>query len=457
MIVVSRHSARSCHAALGRSLFGLTVLGGLLVAAAASAQPAEDRVLVTGVTGAITPVYASHLSDGIDRAGREGYAAYLIRMDTPGGLDVAMRDIVQSILASEVPVIVYVSPQGARGASAGAVIASAAHVAAMAPGTAIGAATPVSGDGGDDLDDKVINDAVAYATALAELRGRDVDFAADMVRDGRSASAREALAEGAVDVVAGSVDELLEAIDGTTVMVAGDREVRLSTAGAILDDHEMGFFRSVQQRLADPNIAFLLLSVGTLGLIYELASPGVGVGGALGLIFLLLALVGLAVLPVDVVGVLFLLLAAAMFVAEVLAPGVGLAAAGGVLSLVLSGLFLFDETPGLELSLAVALPAAIVIGGFVVIAGRVALRARRAPSTSTGQGLYLGWRGTVRVRGGEPQAFVQGAWWRVRPAEGEPPIDDGAEVEVVAMDGLQLVVVSRSAPSGVGPDQEGAT
>lgn len=457
MIVVSWHSARSRHLALRRSVFGLAVLGGLLVVTAASAQPARDRVLVTRVTGAITPVYASHLSDGLERAGREGYAAYLIRMDTPGGLDVAMRDIVQSILASEVPVIVYVSPQGARGASAGAVIAYAAHVAAMAPGTAIGAATPVSGDGSGDLDDKVINDAAAYVAALAELRGRNVDFAVDTVRDGRSASAREALEEGAIDIVAGSVDELLEAIDGTTVMVARDREVNLSTADAILEDHEMGFFRSVQQRLADPNIAFLLLSIGTLGLIYELASPGIGVGGALGLTFLLLALVGLAVLPVDVVGVLFLLLAAAMFVAEVLAPGVGLAAAGGVLSLVLSGVFLFDDTPGLELSMAVALPAAIVIGGFVIIAGRVALRARRAPSTSTGEGLYVGWRGPVRVRGGEPQVFLQGAWWQVRLAEREQAIDDGAEVEVVAMDGLQLVVVSRSTPTGVGPDQEGTT
>jgi membrane-bound serine protease (ClpP class) len=457
VIVVGWCSARGHLAALRRIALGAAALGGLLLGAAASAQPAGDRVLATRVDGAITPVYAAHLADGIDRAEREGYGAYLIEMDTPGGLDVAMRDIVQSILGSEVPVIVYVSPQGARGASAGAVITYAAHVAAMAPGTAIGAATPVSGDGGDDLDDKIVNDAIAYVTALAELRGRDVDFAADSVRDGRSASAREALEEGAIDVVAGSVDDLLQAIDGTTVVVAGDREVTLSTADAVLDDHEMGFFRSVQQRLADPNIAFLLLSIGTLGLIYELASPGVGVGGALGLIFLLLALVGLAVLPVDVVGVLFLLLAAAMFVAEVFAPGVGLAAAGGVLSLVLSGVFLFDETPGLELSMAVALPAAIVIGGFVVIAGRVALRARSAPSTSTGEGLFVGWRGPVRVRGGEPQAFVQGAWWRVRPAEGEPAIDDGAEVEVVAMDGLQLVVVSRPAPTGVGPDQEGAT
>ncbi len=368
------------------ALAALVVLGG----GGAAGQAGSEAVLATTVDGPITPVIADHVEDGIDQAEREGHAAYLIRMDTPGGLDSSMRAIVRDILASEVPVVVYISPPGARGASAGAIIAFSAHVAAMAPGTTIGAATPVSGQGGDDLDDKIINDAIAYAEALAELRGRDVEFVTDTVREGRSASASEALEAGAIDLVASSLEDLLEGIDGRTVTVAGDREVVLSTAGATVEDHDLGLLRAIQQRLADPNIAFLLLSIGTLGLIYELASPGLGVGGALGLTFILLAMFGLAVLPVDIVGVLFLLLAATLFVAEVVAPGLGLAAAGGVLSLFLSGVFLFDDVPGLELSVAVVVPTALVVGVFVVLAGRFALRARSAPSTTTGRGSLVG-------------------------------------------------------------------
>jgi membrane-bound serine protease (ClpP class) len=429
----------------------------LLLAPASSAQGERGGVLATTVNGPITPVIADHLADGIAQAEREGRAAYLVRLDTPGGLDTSMRAIVRHILASEVPVVVYVSPQGARGASAGAIIAFSAHVAAMAPGTAIGAATPVAGGDGGDLDDKIVNDAIAYAEALAELRDRDVGFITDTVRDGRSGSASEALREGAIDVVAGSDVDLLESIDGTTVVVAGDREVVLATAGAAIDEHDLGVLRSIQQGLADPNIAFLLLSIGTLGLIYELASPGVGVGGALGLTFILLALFGLAVLPVDLVGVLFLLLAAALFVAEVFAPGIGLAAAGGALSLVLSGIFLFDDVPGLQLSLAVVLPTALVVALFVIAAGRIAMRVRTAPSTTTGAGVLVGARAPVRGGGPRPQIFVQGAWWGVRSQDPEAVLADGQEVEVVDVDGLHLVVTPRSVPSGADPHQKGSS
>lgn len=406
------------------------------------AQDGPTReVLATTVAGPITPVIAGHIGDGIARAERDGAAAYLIELDTPGGLDTSMRAIVQDILASDVPVIVYISPQGARGASAGAIIAFAAHVAAMAPGTAIGAATPVSGQGGDDLDAKVVNDAIAYATALAELRGRDVEFIADTVREGRSASASQALELGAIDFVASSVDELLDAIDGTMVDVgSAGRRVRLDTAGATVEQHDLGVLRAIQQFLADPNIAFLLLSIGTLGLIYELATPGLGVGGALGLTFILLAMFGLAVLPVDVVGIMFLVLAAALFVAEVAAPGIGLAAAGGALSMVLSGIFLIDDAPGLEISAAVIVPSAVVVGAFVVIAGRIAMRSRAAPSSTTGQGLLIGRHATVRLSGAGAQVFIQGAWWGVRADDHQAVVADGSRVEVVGMDGLTLVV-----------------
>jgi membrane-bound serine protease (ClpP class) len=427
-------------------VLAMVSLGFLSVHAGASAQSpptdaAPPRVLATTVRAAITPVVASHVAEGIERAQRQGYDAYLVLLDTPGGLDTSMRDIVRNILAAEVPVIVYISPQGARGASAGAIITFAAHVAAMAPATAIGAATPVAGDSGADLDAKIINDAAAYAESLADLRDRNRDFIVDTVREGRSASATEALELGAIDVVAANTADLLTAIDGRVVVLGPtERTATLRTAGAVVDEQTMGLFRTIQSVLADPNIAFLLLSIGTLGLIYELASPGVGVGGTLGVTFILLGLFGLAVLPVRMVGLLFLVLAAVLFVAEVFAPGVGIAAGGGALLLVLSGVFLIEDAPGVQLSLAAILPTALVVGVFVVVAGRVAAQARTAPSSTTGHGFYVGHRGRLRVRPGHAHVFVQGAWWTARSADPHVELVDGHEAEVTDVDGLVFVV-----------------
>jgi membrane-bound serine protease (ClpP class) len=430
---------------LALALLGLGLLAASTPAAAQDPDTGIPRVLQTTVSGPITPVVASHIGDGIARAERGGYDAYLIRLDTPGGLDTSMRAIVQHIFAAEVPVIVYIAPSGARGASAGAIIAFSAHVAAMAPGTTIGAATPVAGGTGEDLDAKIISDAVAYAEAIADARERDPEFIVETVSEGRSAGAAAALELGAIDIVAGSTDDVLDIADGLGVKVGiAEREVELRTAGAVVDDHEMGVFRSVQQLLADPNIAFLLLSIGTLGLIYELASPGMGVGAVLGLTFITLGLFGLAVLPVNVVGVVFLILAGALFVAEVFAPGIGLAAAGGVFALVMSGLFLFDDAPGLEVSLAVVLPVAFVVGAFVIVAGRLAMRVRTAPTTTTGAGLYVGHDAVMRVRNDQAQVFIGGAWWSVRPAVAGTHLHDGALVRVVGMDGLNLLVEPAS-------------
>lgn len=440
-------------------LLATVVLAFMGAASGAGAQPSASepgppRVLATDVQAAITPVIAAHIAEGIARAERQGYDAYLIRLDTPGGLDTSMRDIVRSMLAAEVPVIVYISPQGARGASAGAIITFAAHVAAMAPATAIGAATPVAGDSGADLEAKIINDAAAYAEALAELRDRDLQFIVDTVREGRSASASEALALGAIDVVAPNTAELLASIDGFAVVLGPtERSATLRTAGAVVDEQSMGLFRSVQNLLADPNIAFLLLSIGTLGLIYELASPGVGVGGTLGLTFVLLGLFGLAVLPIRLVGLLFLLLAASLFVAEVFAPGIGIAAGGGTLLLVLSGVFLIEDAPGVQLSLVAVLPTAIVVGVFVIVAGRVAAKARTVQSSSTGAGFYEGHQGRVRVAHGHTHVFVQGAWWAARPVDPQVSLIDGQQAEVTALDGLVLVVQPLDpAPTAPSPD-----
>ena len=397
-----------------------------LIASAPASAAAQDRprVLVTTVDDSITPVVADHLAEGISHANAEGYDAYVIRLDTPGGLDTSMRRIVQRILASEVPVVVYVSPQGARAASAGAVIALAAHVAAMAPGTAIGASTPVSLEG-EDLERKVVNDAVAYTESLARLRGRDIGFARDMVLEGRSIPAEEAVRIHAVDFMASSLDDVLRQAEGL--------------AGAEVVERDMTLFRRIQQRLSDPNLTFLFLSLGTLALMYELAAPGLTGPGVTGIVLLLLAFFGLAVLPVNVVGLLFLAAAAALFAAELFAPGTGVAAVGGTLALALAGVFLFDDASGLDVSLGVIAPLVVLVGGGVVFAGRLAVRSRKTVSTLTGPGLLLGREVTVgRLTDTGGQVFVEGAWWRVRTAGA--PLEVDQAVRVVDVDGLELVV-----------------
>ncbi|MDQ4069192.1 MAG: nodulation protein NfeD [Actinomycetota bacterium] len=421
-----------------RALLALGV--GLAIASPVAAQEAQPRVLVAGADGVITPVIANHVDAALDRAERQGRTAVVITMDTPGGLDTSMRKIVQRILGSRVPVVVYVSPQGARAASAGAIITLSAHVAAMAPGTAIGASTPVNLEGGD-VERKVINDAAAFAESLARLRGRNVEFAVETVREGRSAAAAEAVDIGAVDLLASTLAELLDEIDGREVEVAGDR-VALRTAGAAVETFDMSVLHRIQQVLADPNLAFLFMSLGTLGIIYEIASPGIGAGGILGVILILLGLFSLSVLPVNAVGLLLLVLAAGLFLAELFAPGVGVAAGGGTVALVLSGVFLFRDTPGLDVSLAVVAPVAAVVGVAVILAGRLVVRSRRSISTTTGPGLLCGRVVTVRrSHGSRGQAFVEGAWWNVRSTG--PELVEGDEVLVVDVDGLDLIVEPR--------------
>lgn len=420
------------------AVLGGVVAAGLLVSGSSSAEESTNRVLVTRVDTPITPVVADHIRDGLARTAEGGYSAYVIELDTPGGLLEAMRDIVGATLASQVPVIVYVSPEGARAGSAGAIITFAAHVAVMAPGTAIGAATPV-GLEGETVSDKIVNDAAAQAEALAEHRGRDVDFAGDTVREGRSAAVDEALELGAIDAKASSLSAALQAADGRTVTVAGERRVTVRTAGAAVERSDMGPFRRALQALADPNFTFLLLTLGTLGLIYELATPGVGVAGATGAVALLLALYSLSVLPVTAVGLLLLAVAMALFVAEVLVPGVAGFAFGGAVVLVLSALFLFDDAQGVSVDLTAALPLAIVMFVAAVIAGRLAFRTRSAPSTTTGADLLTGHLVPVlEANGATGRGFTEGAWWSLRSIG--PPLQPGGQARVVGMDGLVLLV-----------------
>ncbi|HEX2153738.1 MAG TPA: nodulation protein NfeD, partial [Acidimicrobiia bacterium] len=373
-----------------------TVLAAIAVPllAMAAGGSTETDVLLADVEGTITPVIAEYLADAVEEA-ETREAVLLVRIDTPGGLDISMRDIVQSFLNSPVPVVTYVAPEGARAASAGTFITMAAHVAAMAPATSIGAATPVDLQGGE-ISDKIINDAAAFAVSVAERRGRDTGFAEDAVRKGTSITAPEAVERGVVDLRAEDVDDLLTRIDGMTVEIDGE-PVTLATEGAVVDRFELGTFREVLGQIADPNIAFLLLSFGTLAIVYEAANPGIGFAGIAGVIAILLGFFALSVLPVTAAGVALLLLAAALFLGELFVPGVGVMAAGGTIALLLAGLFLFEGTP--EVRAPILWPTALVVGAATTFAGRLAWQARRTPTT-TGVSTLVGKRVRVEPRDG---------------------------------------------------------
>lgn len=434
-------ASRPRRASLALLLFPLAVW---LVTSATGARAQATTVLVTEVDGIITPVMADHIREGLARAQEEGHQAFLIELDTPGGLDASMRDIIQAFLGANVPVVVHVAPSGARAASAGALITMAAHVAAMAPGTTIGAATPVDLQGGRDVERKIIEDAAAYAESLARTRGRNTEFAVDAVREGRSVPAGRAERIDVVDLLASNRTELLQEIDGKTVTLANGDEVALETGGAGVVRYELGTFRSILQWLADPNLAFLFMSLGTLALIYELANPGLGGGAVVGVILILLALFGLAVLPVNVLGALLLVLAAILFAVEVFTPGVGVGAAGGTAALILGGLFLFRGRVGVDPQ--VLIPVAVVVGGATVLAGRLAWRTRRLAATTGAGGLVGAVAEVGSATGTTGQVMVEGAWWNVT-TRGEQ-LREGATVRVVDVEGLDLVVEEEEAPPG---------
>ncbi len=418
-----------------RRAAGGLIAGTALVAAFIAPVLAQGTsgVLVTVVDGPITPVIADHLAAAVEQAVGEE-ALLVVTLDTPGGLDTSMRDIVQTFLNAPVPIVVYVEPEGARAASAGTFITMAAHVAAMAPATSVGAATPVDLQGGE-ISDKIINDAVAFAISVAERRGRNVEFAESAVRDGTSITASQAVEDGVVDMVADDLDDLLSAIDGMTVEVLGE-DVTLATAGAVADRYEMSTLRRILAQIADPNLAVLFLSIGTLAVVYEAANPGLGFAGVIGVILLLLGFFALSVLPVATAGVALLILAIALFIGEIFVPGVGVLAAGGTIALLLAGVFLFEGE--LQVSPPVLWPTALVMGAATTIAGRAALKARLRPST-TGTATLIGKAGTVvNVEGVNGSVFLDGAWWSVRSLVGE--LEPGEQARVVGIEGLELIV-----------------
>ena len=426
---------RRPHLASGAVVFAGLILAGM---ASLSAQAQGSRVMLVEVDGPITPVIAGYVDDAVVEAERDGFHLLIITLDTPGGLDVSMREIVQSLLNATIPTVAFVSPEGARAASAGTFITMAADIAAMAPATSIGAATPVDLQGGE-ITDKIINDAVAFAVSVAEHRGRSVEFAEAAVREGRSASAREAVELGVVDLVAADLDDLLLQIDGMTVDSLG---MTLSTANAPVERREMGFLRGILGRIADPNIAFIFLSIGTLAVIYEAANPGLGFAGIAGVIMLILAFFSLSVLPVQAAGLALFVLAVALLLAELFVPGVGVLAGGGTIALLLSGLLLFEEGT-VRVSPGLIWPTAVLLGAGSVLAGRAAWSARKRPP-ATGAETLVGRRVTVKQRGDSYIAFLDGTWWDIGSRQG---LHDGSEARVIGIDGVRLSVEEVS--SGV--------
>ncbi len=424
--------------------------GSTAPAPAEGTRPAGDARTVTTRTvdvltleGAIHPISAGVFIRAIDRAEREGREALIVRLDTPGGLDSSMRDIVKRILISEVPVVVFVAPPGSRAASAGTFIAYAAHVAAMSPGTSIGAATPVNVGGGDvqkDMGNKVKNDAVSYIRSLAAQRGRNAEWAEKAVREGGSLPEADAVRMKVVDLVANDVAGLLRALDGRSVTVAGLSRV-LRTAGAATRDISPSWREKFLSMLADPNVAYILFILGFYGLILELSNPGSILPGIVGGICLLLAFLAFQALPVNLTGLFLILFAMVLFLVDVKVQSHGLLALGGVVSLVLGSLILLGSDTGVaRISLVVVgtvVGTTVLFFAFVV---RAAWKSQRGASSTGGEGL-VGERGeAVTPLAPKGKVFVHGEYWNAENAASGESIDTGAPIIVERVDGMTLRV-----------------
>ena len=430
----------------------LIALAGLALAApSAGGQADAPRVVELRIDGVVDPFVANHVEGGIADAADAGAEAVLITLDTPGGLDSSMRQITQAILNAKVPVIGYVSPSGARAASAGTFILLSTNVAAMAPATNVGAAHPV-GLSGAIASEKAVNDAAEYIVSIANERDRNAEWAESAVRDSVSASAEEALRLGVIDLMAPDVPTLLEDVDGMTVQVSG-QPVTLDTAGATVTDDPMGSFASFLHGLLDPNLAFIFFWLGLAFIVAEFFVPG-GIVGTIGALMLVTSLVALGTLPVQLIGVVLLIASIVFFVLELKHPGVGLPAIAGIVCLVLGGLFLFDTSvPGVSVSLWVIVPVAVFAGFFFLIVVRAAMRLRHR-ATITRDEQLIGEEGVV-LRDLRPRGVVQIAseHWTAEAVRGTPR--KGEHVRVVEMEGLKLRVEPVEAAATASGGQRG--
>jgi membrane-bound serine protease (ClpP class) len=405
------------------------------------------QVNVIRVEGVISPSSADYIVSAIKEAEKDKVAALVIELDTPGGLDTSMRVIIKEMLAAERPIVVYVAPSGARAASAGAFITVAAHIAAMAPGTNIGAAAPVAMGGQMDktMEKKVTNDAAAYMRTIAEKRGRPIDLAEEWVRKATAKTETEALKAKLIDVVSPNLDDLLQAIDGRVVTTAAGK-VKIEMKNAVVRREEMNLREKILKIITDPTIAYLLLILGLAGLYFEFSTPGAILPGVLGGIALILALYAFQQLPISYAGVLLILLAIVMFIAEIKVVSHGVLTAGGIAAMILGSMMLINTpAPYMRISLGAIIGTAAGTAAFflfVVGAGVKALRSR----TTTGMEGLVGGIGVVRARlAPRGQIFLRGELWNAQ-AEGE--VEVGESVRVTGMDGLTLRVVHVQRATG---------
>ncbi|UCF70628.1 MAG: nodulation protein NfeD [candidate division WOR-3 bacterium] len=405
-----------------------------------------NDVLVADLDGVISPASSSYMLRVIDVAESEEAACVIFKIDTPGGLDASMREICKAILNSDVPVVVYVAPSGARAASAGVFILYASHVAVMAPGTNVGAAHPVS-MGGEKMDsvmiEKVTNDAVAYLKSLAKERGRNEAWAEQAVRESASVDAETALNIGVVDLLADDEIELIERLDGRTVSVRG-REHTLKTLGATVREIGMTLRERLLLLLTNPNIAYVLLLLGIYGLFFELQNPGMIFPGVVGGICLILGFYSLHVLPVNYAGLALIILSAILFILEIYVTSQGLLTIGGIVALVFGSLILFEsDVPYLRVSWEVIMLVVIIVAGFVIFLLTLGVRAQFRKRATGSEGL-VGEIGTARTDIGSDggTVFVHGEFWN---AVSEKKIASGKKVRVVKVENMTLKVEGSEA------------